>query len=176
MEQKLNTTASEKLSAAYEQYYENLCRFCFLKLKNEEQTYDCVQESFCVFYDRILQGEEIVNVGGYLYKIADNLVKAQWRKNKREQNILQLEEIKETLVIQQKFDFSDTDYDVLAQKVLTALDEKELEIYKLKYIEKKSINEIAQKLGISFSAAAKRLSRMRMKTKELITLELEGGE
>ena len=130
VKQEINVSARENLKSAYEKYYASLYNFCFLRLKNEEQASDCVQDSFCVFYDRLLRGEEILNPGGYLYKTANNLVKAQFRQNKKEQGFLQLDAIENIAGKESGADFSGIDYDALAQKVLSALDEKEQEIYK----------------------------------------------
>jgi DNA-directed RNA polymerase specialized sigma24 family protein len=40
-------------------------------------------------------------------------------------------------------------------------------IYKLKYIEDKSIKQISEETGLSFEAVAKRISRLRNKLKEI---------
>jgi len=176
VKRKVNSEANEKLDSAYKQYYKTLYHFCCLKLKNEEQTEDCVQESFCVLYEHLLKGEEIKNVGGFLYKIANNLVKVQWRKNQKEQNILQWDSMAEILISEQIIIQQNVDYDELAKKLISTLDEKEIELYKKKYIEAKSIKEISEELEISSPAVAKRLSRLRKKIKDLISIEFEGGE
>ena len=73
-------------------------------------------------------------------------------------------------------DYSNIDYDLLAEKLVSELKENEQEIYKLKYIENKSIKEIASELNLSFDVVAKRLSRLRQKVKELIKIQFEGGD
>ncbi|MBQ6935495.1 MAG: sigma-70 family RNA polymerase sigma factor, partial [Clostridia bacterium] len=67
-------------------------------------------------------------------------------------------------------------YDSLAEKLILTLNENEKIIYKLKYIENKSIKEISQELNLSFDVIAKRLSRLRQKVKEQIKEQFEGGD
>ena len=129
-----------------------------------------------VYYKRILSGEEIVNTGAFLYKIADNLVKTQWRQDKKANDVIPLDEVAETLATDDVNNYSDIDYDALAEKIIENLDEKEQYLYKLKYTDKKSIAEIAEELNISFDAAAKRLSRLRQKVKDIIVKEMKGED
>ena len=121
-----------------------------------------------VYYKRILNGEEIGNVSAFLYKIADNLIKTQWRQDKKANNIIPLDDIAEALVAEDIYDYSNIDYDSCAEKIIGILDEKEQKLYRLKYTDQKSIAEIAEELNISFDATAKRLSRLRQKVKEMV--------
>ena len=144
-----------------------------VKLKNEEQADDCVQQSFFILYEHYMKGEDIKNVAGFLYKIADNLIKTQWRENQRAENIVQIDGLSDSIPAKEDA-YSDLDYDALAQKLLETLNDNEKELYKLKYIENKSIEEISKEADMSYQAVAKRLSRLRQKVKELITEYFEG--
>ncbi len=168
--------ADEQLRQAYDTYYEKIARFCNIKLKNRNEAEDCVQECFMVYYKRILRGEEIENTGAFLYKIADNLIKTQWRQDKKANNLIPLEDLAETLAATDVADYSDIDYDSCAEKIIKILDEKEQQLYKLKYTDQKSIAEIAEELNISFDATAKRLSRLRQKVKEMVAEEMKGED
>ncbi len=168
--------ADETLREAYNTYFDKIARFCNIKLKNRNEAEDCVQECFMIFYKRVLQGEEIKNTGAFLYKIADNLIKTQWRQDKKTNTIVSLDELSETLAATEIIDFSYIDFDLYAEKIIRILDEKEQLIYKMKYTDGKSIAEISRELNISFDAAAKRLSRLRQKVKDLITEEMKGED
>ncbi len=167
--------ANEKLERDYNRYYINLQRFCMVKLKNQEQADDCVQESFFILYQHYMKDEDIKNVAGFLYKIADNLIKTQWRENQKAETIIQIDSLSDTIPAKED-EYSDLDYDLLAEKLLLALNEKEKELYKLKYIDNKSLEEIATELNMTYQAVAKRLSRLRQKVKELITVHFEGDD
>ncbi len=167
--------ANEKLERDYNLYYINLHRFCMCKLKNREQADDCVQESFFILYQHYMKNEEIKNVAGFLYKIADNLIKTQWRENQKAEAFVQIDSLSDTIPAKDE-GYNDLDYDLLAEKLLLLLNEKEKELYKLKYIENKSLEEIATELNMKYQAVAKRLSRLRQKVKELITERFEGDD
>lgn len=164
------------LRQAYDTYSEKIARFCNIKLKNRVEAEDCVQECFTVYYKRVLRGEEIENTGAFLYKIADNLIKAQWRQDKKANNIVPLEDLAETLASSEIVDCSHIDFDACAEKIVSVLDEKEQKLYRMKYVERKSIAEIAEELNISFDATAKRLSRLRQKVREMVAEEMKGED
>lgn len=168
-------TANEKLERDYNLYYINLQRFCMVKLKNQEQADDCVQECFFILYQHYMKDEDIKNVAGFLYKIADNLIKAQWRENQKAETVIQIDSLSDTIPAKTD-EYSDLDYDLLAEKLLLALNEKEKELYKLKYIENKYLDEISRELNMTYQAVAKRLSRLRQKVKGLITDHFEGDD
>ncbi len=168
--------ADQLLRKAYDTYYEKIARFCNIKLKNRNEAEDCVQECFMVYYKRILSGEEIGNTSAYLYKIADNLVKTQWRQDKKANNIIPLDDLAETLVTEESYDYGNIDYEACAEKIIEIFDEKEKKLYKLKYTDQKSIAEIAEELNISFDATAKRLSRLRQKVKAMVEEEMKGED
>jgi RNA polymerase sigma factor (sigma-70 family) len=52
--------------------------------------------------------------------------------------------------------------------LVSLLSDEEQELYRMKYIERIPLTEIAKRLGISTPAAAKRTSRLRQRIKELI--------
>lgn len=164
------------LRQSYDTYYEKIARFCNIKLKNRNEAEDCVQECFMVYYKRILSGEEIGNTSAFLYKIADNLIKTQWKQDKKANNIIPLDEVAETLVADEVYDYSNIDYDLCAEKIIKVLDEKERLLYQLKYTDRKSIAEISKELNVSFDATAKRLSRLRQKVKAMVEEEMKGED
>jgi RNA polymerase sigma-70 factor (ECF subfamily) len=168
--------ADEILRQTYSTYSEKIGRYCNIKLKNRSEADDCVQECFMIFYKAVLRGEKIENTGAFLYKIADNLIKTQWRQDKKRNNILSLDEISEAVAMPESIDSNDVDFDLYAERIINRLDEKEQTIYKLKYVEEKSIADISAELKISFDATAKRLSRLRQKVRQMISDEAKGDE
>lgn len=164
--------AKEQLVKSYNLHYKALYRFCNARLKNEYQAEDCVQESFLVLYKKYLQNEKIENEKLFLYKVADNLIKAQWRKNLKDEKIIDIDSLAEVMVVGTEI-FERMDFEEFSEKLASVLNETDLLIYRLKYIEDNTIKEIAEKTALSFEAVAKRLSRLREKLKEEF---LEKGE
>lgn len=162
--------ANEKLDVAYKEHYSSLHRFCNARLKNQHQAEDCVQECFLVLYKKYLKNEEIQNEKLFLYKIADNLIKAQWRKNQRNEELVNIDSLTEVLTVNSS-DFEKLDFEELVEKFSSALNENEYIVYKLKYLEDKTIKQISEETGLSFEVVAKRLSRLRVKLKETFLIQ-----
>ncbi len=164
----------EQFKLAFNTYFDNISRFCNVKLKNRNEAQDCAQECFTIFYKKLLQGVDVENTGAYLYKIADNLVNAQFRKYKKMLNMVPLDELNEEPCIDAFSDYSDLDYDVLTEKIIDRLNDKEKQLYQLRYIENKSLAELSEILEISFTAVAQRLFRLREKVREFVEQEMKG--
>ena len=168
--------ADEILRQTYSTYSKKIGRYCNIKLKNRSEADDCVQECFMVFYKAVLRGENIDNKGAFLYKTADNLIRNQWRRDKKNNKIISLDDISENVSTPDIVDCGNIDFDLYADKIIKALSENEQAIYKLKYVDDKSIADISAELNISFDAVAKRLSRLRQKVREMIKNETKGDE
>lgn len=165
---KVRDQANEVLKNCYAQYSDGLLRYCTLKLGRQEDADDCVQECFFVLYKHLLKGENIQNAGAFLYTTAKNLLKAQWRKDQKARNNLPLDELADSLAAaEESFADAEIDYDRCAAELVSALTAPEQELYRLRYMEQKSLAVISDELGINFYAAAMRLSRVRAKIKEL---------
>lgn len=71
------------------------------------------------------------------------------------------------------FSPEDMDYDRLAKALLETLSDDEQTLYRWKYSENISLSEIAERLGISPAAAAKRTSRLRQRINEKLSQTIE---
>lgn len=182
----MNSAVKEKadnlLKQSYTDYYVLLIKYCRIRMGEAEAfAADCVQEAFIVYYNKLLKGEEIRYPKAFLYRTADNFLKKYTADyQKRLKNTTTLEEV--DLQADCDFSLSDNnliDYDECAARLLELLNKDELELYKMKYIEKKSLCEISEILNISGAAAAKRTSRLRAAIKEkladVIQKNTEGG-
>ena len=167
--------ADAKLVEAYEEYSSFIARYCALRLKADKDAVDdCVQNTFLVFYRRLLSGEQFKNPKAFLYFTASNMCKKaddeKLRNAKRTAELIFAEDIpasednSEALML---------DYDIIRDILIAQLSEKEQDLYQLKYVERRSLAEIAQIYGISPSATATRTSRLRAKIHELVEPVLE---
>ena len=156
------------VSECYEKYYQSIYRFCFNRLGElNDHAADCVQDTFLVLQNKLLAGEIIELPRAFLYKTADNVVKntvKQYVKQQRRTVPLENAENKAAPpLIPDSFD-----YDKCAVMLVALLSPDEQELYRMKYTERKSLNEISDILNISPAAAAKRTSRLRQRIKDLI--------
>ena len=170
--------ADELLTQAYETYQKRLTSFCRSRLREfGDFTDDCVQKAFLFYYDKLLEGEEILNVGAYLYRVADNVCKDEYSRNIRREmksaDIEDAENIADPLQELERERAADLDYDELAKLLISKLTDEEQELFRLKYVERMSLEEIGELMNLRANTVAKRTSRLRTKIKELVTPVLE---
>jgi len=66
----------------YEQYSDDIYRFCFLKLHDSDQARDITQETFMKCWEYMVAEKDIDNERPFLYRIAKNLIIDYYRKKK----------------------------------------------------------------------------------------------
>ena len=139
------------LEESFEQYSKAIEKFCYVRLgEASDYASDCLQETYCLFYRKLLDGTEFENPRAFLYKTAKNIPTY----------------IEES--IEDKIENNDVDIDFAKSLLLSSLDDDELILYQMKYVERLSLKEISDKIHISPSAVAMRTSRLRSKVKELV--------
>ena len=172
--------ADALLQECYDQYRIRLVNYCLSRLDSREAADDCVQETFIVFYDKLLDGEPFENPRAFLYRTADNFVKRQKQKDAVEsKRNVPLDEATDIGVTDEYLSRLDLiDYEEIAKILLNLLTDEEKQIYDLRYIQKIGVEEISDKLGISRPAASMRLMRLRNKIKDMVysfDIEKKGG-
>lgn len=168
--------ADKGFTEAYEACYLSLIKYCAARMGDARiQADDCVQEAFLVFYNKLLNGEEIRNPRAFLYRTTDNFLKQAVARYAREQKRHVPLEDAENLAAAQQSPFSEhePDYEACARTLLENLSEAEQTLYRLKYMEKRSLREIAELLDITPAAAAKRTSRLRAAVRERLSQVLQ---
>lgn len=168
--------ANSLLKNAYTSYYSSIYKFCLSKLTNDiSYVEDCVQETFIVLYKKYLNGEEIEYVQAFLLKTASNLVKKRYSQLKREENNIDIEEIKE--IPSQNADIDERlSFEEYSRMISDALNDTDREIFSLRYIEELKIEDIAEKIDLSIPNVTTRLSRMRNKLRKLLSEDYLNSE
>lgn len=174
--------ANALLQECYNEYRVRLFNYCLSRLEgSREAADDCVQETFIVFYKKLLDGEEFENPRAFLYRTADNLVKRQKKKDASElRHNVSLESAADIGITDEEYTerLDLIDYEECAKILLNLLTEEEKRIYDLRYTQNISVEEIAEKLGVSRPAASMRLMRLRNKIKDMVysfDIEKKGG-
>lgn len=176
MDSAAKRRADKGFTEAYEACYLSLIKYCTVRMGDARaQADDCVQEAFLVFYNKLLCGETIQNPRAFLYRTTDNFLKQAVSRYARDQKRHVPLEDAGQLADEQPLPFSkeDLDYDACAKALLQTLSEDEQTLYRLKYMEKRSLREIAELLEITPAAAAKRTSRLRAAVKEKLTQTIQ---
>lgn len=166
------TEAELQLRQCYEKYRDKIFSYCLARLEgSREAAEDCVQETFLVFNRKLLDGEIFDNPRAFLYRTADNFVRRNKAENaKRAKNEVPLDSIENTVGSSEREIglFLNIDYDKCAHELLQCLSRDELRLYKMRYIQKMSVESISQVLAVSRPTASMRLLRLRNKVKEMV--------
>ncbi len=167
-ERSIKKAADSKLKDAYSRYYSTIYKFCFSKLRYDK-TYvdDCVQETFIVLYNKLLKGEEIEYTLAYLFKTADNMVKKRIGQLKKQEKEISIDEIKDINNFSVDLDDRLT-FEEYSRMISDALNDTEIEIFELRYLQEMKINEIAEMLNLSVTNVTTRLSRIKEKIRNKI--------
>ncbi len=162
----------------YREYRVKLFNYCLARLSgNREKSDDAVSETFTVFYEKLKAGEEFENPRAFLYRTADNFVRRQHDKDTKDlKRNVSLDDVEVSTETEFFNVLDEIDFEEFAKKLLTALSDKEKEIYDLRYVQKKSVEDIAKKMNISRPAMSMKLMRLRNKIKEMVyDLNFEKG-
>ena len=155
------TRADALFKEAYKQYYTDVYRFCLsYLLKDKTSVDDAVQDTFIVLYNKYLAGEEITYTKAFLFKTAYNFVRKRLRDQKRDSGNVSIDEVIE--IPSQDEDIDDRlSFEEYSRQISDALTDRDAELFRLRYMEDKSLEELAEILQISISAAGTRVHRLR---------------
>ncbi len=143
-----------------QKYYRELYNYFFAKLKyNKQSAEDCTQELFMILLKKHENLDENDNIRIWLYRTADNVIKAYHRKNP-DINI-SLEESAEAMNKPAPDSFSQDETDL--SKWLTPEETELVRLYyNTDYGDRKAA---AKKLGITVTALYQRINKIKQKIK-----------
>jgi RNA polymerase sigma-70 factor (ECF subfamily) len=158
---KANKEKMEKeFMAAYEQYSDDIFRYCFFQTSNREVALDISQDSFTKTWQYLSKGNEVENIRAFLYKVARNLI-IDWRRKKKSSSL--------DALLDEGFDYeSDTDemerqetsFEAdLAKEAMEGMKESYKEALTLRYMDGMSVKDIAAKLGATENTISVRIHR-----------------
>lgn len=167
-------------------FYEEICKKYYIKIlkycnahlgyKHEDLAEVCAQNTFLQALINIKKLETHPNIGGWLYKTAENFVKRTLHDIKKEmiryvsldnENINIQLELACTLDLDNIMD-ENFDIDEYKHIILSKLTEEENELYREYYVEKKGLIHIINKYSITESAAKSRIFRLKKKINKIV--------
>lgn len=154
-----------EFSEIYSLYADSIFRFCLSKLNcSEENAKDCVQDTFLVFYKRLKSGETFENPRAFLYRTANNFVKKKHAEILKTLGNRALADEKREAVAENSSTVEiNVDFKFFEAKLNELLSDEEKAIYTMRFVEEKSIDAIADKLGINKKYCTVKISRLRQK-------------
>lgn len=148
----------EHFLAVYDQYADDIFRFCALKVTGREVAQDISQETFMRFWQQLRMGMEVGNERALLYTIARNLV-IDWYRRRKEQSLDALTD--------SGFEFASEDHHSITQHAqmrevldtIKELDDPSREALTLRYVDGLSPKDIALITGETANAISVRINR-----------------
>lgn len=146
---KLKNNEVKAFDALFHKYSDKLYRFSFSLLKNEEDSKEIVQETFCKIWENRCQIDSSKSFKSFLFTISFHLVIDQLR--------LRLKDNKYRIFLEKYFgehhgkQENQIDYDILKKEIFNAVEElprKRKEIYRLSREKGLSHKAIAEQLDI----------------------------
>ena len=172
----MNSSAKQQFLEGYDAYADSLYRFIFFKVRhNHELAEDILQQTFCNAWKKLEEKGALEHLQAYLYQIARNLVIDHIKKASTQREIQ----------IDESHDVSDEhltpiidllDHQLaleVAKNLITSLPDNYLEIIQLRFIEDKTIDEIAELLSISHNNVSLRIHRALKSLKQHYEQELQ---
>ena len=148
----------DDLESVINKYSDMLYKICFVILKDEQDVRDVLQETFLTYHTKKPAFDSAEHKKAWLIKVSQNKCREFLRFHKRHATV-PLDSIDEAACITKGL--SDDEKDLLA--LVWSLNYNLKSVVILYYIEGYSIEETAGMLGLSVSAAKKRLERARKK-------------
>lgn len=159
--QKIRNGDNQAGNQLVEKYYSSIYQYCYLHTHNQEYAEDMVQETFERFFGALISGAEIKKAKSYLYNIAGNIIKNNYKK-KKEIMTDQLPDIEDE-------NPKNIEIRIDIERALEQLPEEIKEIVILFFFQGLKRKEIADLLNIKLSLVKYRVS----KAKELLAKQLE---
>lgn len=170
----MNEKLKEEFAVAFEKYGDDLFKFCFYKISDRELAKDLTQRAFEKVWIYVAKGKKIKNLRALLYKTLKCLIIDEYR---RKSKTISLEDLQEKGFDKGVDSTSAVDLERKinknkVEKALRKLKAKYQDVIILRYIEERSVNEVADILNISANSASVRINRA-LKKLELILKDLE---
>ena len=151
----------------YKRFYAPVYKYCLVRLSfDRDSAADAADNVFMTLYekrDRIDPGERI---GMWLYRAADNYIKKAYLKAKRYYSMIDGEidpddpGDAELFSSWDRYFKDETPEEDMIMRIGESVPEEYRELFRLRYVEKKTLNEIAERLGVPYSTLRRRISKM----------------
>lgn len=157
-------------AAFYRQYAPQLRRFVASKVKGAEDAEEILQDTLFSFLEGLRDFQQKSSIRTYLFSICHHKIIDYYRRKKIGHFVFSQVPQLETLISPLMGPEAELDATLIKEKihrVFSRLLPVHRQVLMLKYMEQTSVEEIAQKLSISFKSAESRLFRARRAFVEL---------
>ena len=158
------------IKSLYDQYSDEIYMICFSLCKSKIDAEDCLQEVYLRALSKASEVKRHNAPDKWLFVTARLVSLEKLRiKNKIIRHELNIEDF-EAILTNGTFEddllekqYTETDILLLRKDIIENLNEKERQLYILRYVEKLSVDLISERLKINYSNATTRLNRLKTK-------------
>ena len=171
---KLTATKNRRvaINLLIEKYRQPLLRHALYILRDQDDAYDIVQETFVRAIRETRLFDPDFRIKAWLFRVAKNLCLNQLRNTSRRAAILHANPMPDRQEAQQWKTLFDGEQSILMMETLDKLGADHREILVLRYYDELSYTEIAQVLDIKLGTVMSRLSRARKKLLDVLPHEI----
>jgi len=171
---KLTATKNRRvaINLLIEKYRQPLLRHALYILRDQDDAYDIVQETFVRAIRETRLFDPDFRIKAWLFRVAKNLCLNQLRNTSRRAAILHANPMPDRQEAQQWKTLFDGEQSILMMETLDKLGDDHREILVLRYYDELSYIEIAQVLDIKLGTVMSRLSRARKKLLDVLPHEI----
>lgn len=158
----------EKFEPLYNNYYERILSFIYLRVETKDETYELTSQVFFKALENIRKYKSVgLPFGSWLFRIAINEVNKFFQKNQRKRTIsIDEESVKEIFIEINEEKQEDADKKLsLAFQILSV---DEVELIELRFFQKLPFKEISQIMDLSEASVKARVYRSLEKMKQVI--------
>ncbi|MFT7557511.1 MAG: RNA polymerase sigma-70 factor (ECF subfamily) [Planctomycetota bacterium] len=165
-----NFSTQDEFLNIYDQYSDELFRYCLVKVRNRDVALDITQDTFIRTWEYRNGGKEIENPRAFLYRVAKNLIIDLSRKRisySLDQLIEEGKELGATSAIEAST-WQDRIDSAMALDMLKNLDGDSYDLLLLRFIQDLPVTDIAAMRGQSVNVVSVRIHRALQKLKDHI--------
>ncbi len=153
-------STNEDFIKVYDQYADAIFRHCFFKLSNRELAKDVAQDVFMKTWEYIVSNnDEIRNMKSFLYRVTNNLIIDQYRKNKHDLSLeMMMEDGIDFPSQKEKSHYFSSEVQIVLKNI-KKLNPIYREVLLLRYIDDLTPCEIAEILNQSENVVSVRINR-----------------
>ncbi len=164
--------SAERAKEVADLYYNDVYNLCYARLKKEDSAAELAQEVF-LFFQENYNGLEDSFIKAWLYTVANNKIKEEFREIAKREKELIFGTLNETttsadILYEMEEDNKITDKEIEEKKkdILSSLTEKELELFEMVYTKRMEYAELAKMYDTTEHAIRSRVYRLKLKIKE----------
>jgi RNA polymerase sigma-70 factor, ECF subfamily len=151
-------TLKTQFMNAYDQYADELYRFCYFKVSDPERAQDIVQDVFTRYWQTLRKGDQVAHARALLFTIARNRI-TDWYRKKKEDSLDELADEGTEFAGLGSLDIEDRASYGEVLRAVEELDPPSREAILLRFTEGWTPSEIAELSGESANAVSVRLNR-----------------